>query len=189
MRLIQSLDIKVTFACLKMEHAGRHTEALQRVGIECIYAPHFKNWQSLLDQRGSEFDFVYGMRFEIMEQVIDRMRTRMPRAKILFNPADLHFLRLLREACLKKSLNDPTADELFARAERTKQRELDVMRNSDAVIVYNEIEREILQTNLPGKLVSLLPFFVPTRDAVRVGRSALESPSSEAISILRIATR
>ena len=166
MRLLQSLGIKVTFASLEMEYAGRHTEALQRVGIECVYAPHFKNWQALLEQRGTEFDFVYGMRFEIMEQVIDGMRSRMPNAKILFNPADLHFLRQLREARLKKSANDPTADELFAKAEGVKHRELSVMRSSDAVILYNEIESEVVQTNIPGKLVTVLPFFVPTRDAV-----------------------
>ena len=166
MRLLQSLGIKVTFASLEMEYAGRHTEALQRVGIECVYAPHYKNWQALLEQRGSEFDFVYGMRFEIMEQVIDGMRSRMPNAKILFNPADLHFLRQLREARLKKSANDPTADELFAKAEGVKHRELSVMRSSDAVILYNEIESEVVQTNIPGKLVTVLPFFVPTRDAV-----------------------
>ena len=166
MRLLQSLGIKVTFASLEMEYAGRHTEALQRVGIECVYAPHFKNWQALLDQRGSEFDFVYGMRFEIMEQVIDGMRSRMPNAKILFNPADLHFLRLIREARLKKSVNDPMAEELFAKADGVKERELHVMRSSDAIIVYNEIEREVVQTNLPGNLVTVLPFFVPARDTV-----------------------
>jgi GT2 family glycosyltransferase len=166
MRLLQSLGIKVTFAALEMEYAGRHTEALQRVGIECVYAPHFKTWQSLLDQRGSEFDFVYGMRFEIMEQVIQGMRVRMPQAKILFNPADVHFMRQMREARLKKAGNDPIADELFAKAEGVKQRELSVMRSSDAVIVYNDIEREVVQTNLPGTLASVLPFFVPTRDSV-----------------------
>jgi glycosyltransferase involved in cell wall biosynthesis len=166
MRLLQSLGIKVTFASLEMEYAGRHTEALQRVGIECVYAPHFKTWQALLDERGSEFDFVYGMRFEIMEQVIDGMRSRMPHAKILFNPADLHFLRLIREARLKKSANDPMADPLFAKADGVKQRELSVMQRSDAIIVYNEIEREVVQTNLPGNLVTVLPFFVPTRDTV-----------------------
>jgi glycosyltransferase involved in cell wall biosynthesis len=106
------------------------------------------------------------MRFEIMEQVIDGMRSRMPHTKILFNPADLHFLRLIREARLKKSLNDPTAEELFAKADGVKQRELSVMRRSDAIIVYNEIEREVVQTNLPGNLVTVLPFFVPTRDSV-----------------------
>ncbi len=166
MRLLQSLGIKVTFASLEMEYAGRHTEALQRVGIECVYAPHFKNWQTLLDQRGSEFDLVYGMRFEIMEQVIDGMRGRMPHAKILFNPADLHFLRQLREARIKKNAKDPAADELFAKADGVKHRELSVMRSSDAIILYNEIESEVVQTNLPGKLVTVLPFFVPTRDTV-----------------------
>jgi glycosyltransferase involved in cell wall biosynthesis len=163
MRLLQSLGIKVTFASLEMEYAGRHTEALQRVGIECAYAPYYKNWQALLDERGSEFDFVYGMRFEVMEQVIDGIRTRMPRAKILFNPADLHFLRLSREARLKKSSGDPLADQAFAKAEGVKDRELSVMRRSDAIVVYNEIECEVVQTNLPGSLVTVLPFFVPTR--------------------------
>jgi hypothetical protein len=190
MRLLQSLGIKVTFASLELEYAGRHTEALQRIGIECVYAPHFKNWRDLLDQRGSEFDLVYGMRFEIMEQVIDQMRSRMPRAKILFNPADLHFLRLLREARLKKNANDPTADELFAKADGVKQRELGVMRVSDAVILYNEIESEVVQTNLPGKLAIVLPFFVPTRDAVPnwAGRSGVvflgsyqHSPNRDAV--------
>ncbi len=161
MRILQSLGAKVTFASLQMDYAGRHTEALQRLGIECVYAPHYKTWQSFLEQRGGEFDFVYGMRFEIMEQVIEKMRERMPLAKIVFNCADLHFLRLLREARLKKSLNDPTGDEGFVKAEGVKQRELSVMRRSDAIIVYNEVERELVQAELPGKTVNVMPWIVP----------------------------
>jgi GT2 family glycosyltransferase len=166
MRLLQTLGVKVTFASLEMEYAARYTEELQRVGIECVYAPYHKNWQALLDARGPEFDFVYGMRFEIMEQAIDGMRLRMPNAKIIFNPADLHFMRLIREARLKKSLNDPSAEQLFAKAAAVKDRELSVMRRSDAIVVYNEVEREVIQTNLPGSLISVLPFFVPTREHI-----------------------
>lgn len=166
MRVLQSLGAKVTFASLDMDYAGRHTETLQRIGIECVYEPHFKNWQAFLDQRGSEFDFVYGMRFEIMEQVIEQMRERMPQAKIIFNCADLHFLRNLREARLKKSLNDPTAHEAFAKAEGVKQRELSVMRRSDAIIVYNEIEREVVQTELPGRSAEVMPWVVQARETI-----------------------
>ena len=72
------------------------------------------------------------------------------------------------------------ADHAFVKAEGVKDRELSVMRRSDAILVYNEIEREVVQTNLPGSLVTVLPFFVPTRDNVpdwteRLGVSFLGS--------------
>ena len=166
MRVLHSLGIKVTFASLQMDYAGRHTEALQRVGIECAYAPYYKEWLDFLDKRASEFDFVYGMRYNIMEQVIEQMRSQMPKAKILFNCADVHFLRKLREAQLKKNANDPKADEMFAEAEVVKQREMDVMRRSDCIIVYNDIEREVVQASLPGKSAIVMPWVVPARDQV-----------------------
>ncbi len=166
MRILQSLGAKVTFASTEMDYAGRHTELLQRLGIECVYAPYYKNWLTFLDQRGAEFDFVYGMRFEIMEQAIEKMRETMPQAKIIFNCADLHFLRSLREARLKSSLNDPTAGEAFAKADGIKDRELSVMRRSDAIIVYNEVEREVVQTELPGRSAVVMPWIVPARESI-----------------------
>ncbi len=166
MRVLQSLGAKVTFASTEMDYAGRHTELLQRLGVECVYAPYYKNWQTFLDQRGAEFDFVYGMRFEIMEQAIEKMRETMPQAKIIFNCADLHFLRSLREARLKSSLNDPTAGEAFAKADGIKDRELSVMGRSDAIIVYNEVEREVVQTELPASSAVVMPWIVPARETI-----------------------
>jgi GT2 family glycosyltransferase len=166
MRILRSLGIKVTFASLQMDYAGRHTEALQRVGIECAYAPHYKNWLEFIEKRGGEFDLIYGMRYNIIEQVIEQMRSQMPKAKILFNCADFHFIRTLREAQLKKKVGDPKADEMFAEAQLVKERELDVMRRSDCIIVYNAVEREVVEASLPGRTAIVMPWIVPVRDKI-----------------------
>src|SRR3546814_2898321 len=52
----------------------------------------------LLQSRGHEFDIVYVTRFYVAQQCIEDIRTYAPRAKIILNNADLHFLREIRAA-------------------------------------------------------------------------------------------
>src|SRR3972149_1053139 len=48
--------------------------------------------------RGAEFDLIYIPRYAVARAVIDDAREHSPRAKIVLNVADLHFLRELRAA-------------------------------------------------------------------------------------------
>ena len=139
MKLFQELGCKITFVPANLAHMGKYTTALQNQGVECIYAPFYTTIQQLLEERGREFDIVYITRYDIAESVIDMVR-KCTSAKVLFNNADLHFLRELRDELSKggKNLEGPL---------ETRDRELALMRKVDAVLSYNETEHAVIMSH------------------------------------------
>src|SRR6266404_7518864 len=101
-----------------------------------MYAPFILSIHELLETRGSEFDLVYLTRYSIAERNIDAIRRFAPQAKVVFNNADLHFLRELRSAIASKS------QQGLEGALKTRDDELGLMRKVDLVLSYNEAEHE-----------------------------------------------
>lgn len=139
-RLLQGLGCKVTFMPHNLQHMGEHVVRLQRLGVECIYAPHTTRVGQFLQQRGQEFDVVYITRYTVAEALLDDI-ARHTRARVIFNNADLHFLREMRGTLLRQG-TDLTA------VRRTRERELGVMARVDAVLSYNEIEHHVIASHL-----------------------------------------
>jgi glycosyltransferase involved in cell wall biosynthesis len=121
----------------------RYASALEAIGVECLSQPSFASLESAILCVGSEIELVFLHRVEVAKATIDFVRSSAPRAKIIFNTIDLHFLRQKREA------------DLFGgrwrqdKAEKTKQDELEVIRKADATIVLNESERQLLSELVP----------------------------------------
>ena len=139
MTLMQELGCKITFIPNNMAHMGVYTEALQKNGIECIYAPFFSNIGEFLQQHGQEFDLVYIIRYDVAEDIVQYVR-QYSSAKIVLNNCDLHFLRELRAALAAK-------DKCVVNAVQTRDRELTVMRSVDAVLSYNEVEHSVIASH------------------------------------------
>ncbi len=146
MKLVQSLGYKVTFLPQNLAHLGQYTHDLEREGIETITAPFCLSIDDFLETRGAEFDAVYITRYYVGRAVIDKIRQAAPRAKILFNTADLHFLRTLRTALVQR---DP---EQVAQARAIRSEELDVISRTDVVLSYNEVENAIIQSHTDGSV-------------------------------------
>jgi len=140
MRLLLDLGCKVTFLPRNLVWAGRHVDALQRLGIECVYAPWYRSVESFLERRGREFDAVYITRYAVAESVLECVR-RTGSAKVLLNSADLHFLREMRGA-LARGEHDLRGPR------RTRERELAVMSGVDAVLSYSDVERAVIASHL-----------------------------------------
>lgn len=139
MKLMMELGCKITFLPHNFAHLGKYTEELQRLGVECIYAPFYTSTGVFLERRGSEFDAVYITRYGVAERVIPEIR-KHTNAKIIFNNADLHFLREMRAAIA-------AGDEDLSGPLQTRDREVAVMQNVDAVLSYNETEHEIIASH------------------------------------------
>ncbi len=139
MRLLQAHGFKLTFIPENLAHFGHYTTQLQKMGVECLHAPFFTSINEVLQQRGHEFDLVFITRYDVAERHIDSIRQHT-RAKILFNNADLHFLRELRMALDngEKDLSGPLA---------TRDRELALMRKVDAILSYNETEHAVIASH------------------------------------------
>lgn len=135
-KLLQKLGMKVTFVPENMAHMGRLSRELQRMGVEVLYAPFYTSVFDVIEKRIQEFDAVYITRYSVAEKYLDSIRART-QAKIVFNNADLHFLRELRAA-------GTTGEYSTEQALETRAKELAVLNNVDAVLSYNETEHAVI---------------------------------------------
>lgn len=141
-RLLQSLGGKVTFLPRNLAWMDRHTQALQRIGVECLYAPYVTNFVGYIRSHAAEYDLVYVTRYYVAEQVIPLVRAGHAKTKVIVNLADLHFLRELREAAAG------TPGYTLQKAEATREAELNVIRASDLTMSYSDVELAVLESHV-----------------------------------------
>ncbi|WP_371223620.1 glycosyltransferase [Roseovarius sp. 2305UL8-3] len=142
--LVQSLGYKVTFMPTNMAHMGKYTEDLQKLGVEVVYAPFYLSPQEYLMRHAADFDAFYITRFYVARDVLPQIRVLAPQAKVLFNNADLHFLREIRAA---------RAEQDSARLEdarQTRKDEIDIIKQVDVVLSYNEMEHAVIEADTEG---------------------------------------
>ena len=143
MKLMLALGCKVTFLPHNLLHLGVHVDWLQHLGVECVHAPFHRSIAKFFERRGDEFDVVYITRYVVAEKIIPLVKANS-QAKIIFNNADLHFLREMRTA-IAAGTKDLSAVYV------TRERELAVMNSADVVLSYSDIELEIISTHLLAK--------------------------------------
>lgn len=137
-KLLQALGFKVTFASENLLHVGDYTKALQRLGVECLYAPYYRSFSEIFEQRGAEFSVIYITRYYVARKAIELARMFAPTAKVIMNNADLHFLRQLRAA-----VTSGDNDQLKI-AKATREEELSVMAQVDLVLSYSDVEQAVI---------------------------------------------
>ncbi|GGP85079.1 hypothetical protein GCM10009410_17800 [Shewanella ulleungensis] len=141
-KLIQSLGFKVTFVPENMAHFGKYTIELQRMGVEVLYSPFYTSVHDVLGKRLAEMDAVYITRYAVAEKYIDYIQQHS-QAKILFNNADLHFLRELR-ASLRGEVNQKGLEKAL----ETRTQELAVCQKADAILCYNATEHAVITSHI-----------------------------------------
>lgn len=146
MELVQSLGYKVTFLPTNLLYFGSYSDELMRNGVEVISSPFFPSLASFLAERAKEFDAVYVTRYAVAIEVVPFIREYAPKAKILLNNADLHFLRELRSAVVNRD------EQKMAAMRQTREQELDVMRRVDVVLSYNEVEHAVITSHTEGQV-------------------------------------
>jgi glycosyltransferase involved in cell wall biosynthesis len=174
MLLLREMGFQVTFIPEdNFLYMPEYTTALQRVGIEVLYAPYVTNVEQHLKACGDRYDLALLFRPGVVERHVKAIRKLCPKAKVLFHTVDLHYLRMSREAELQSDqAKQKAADEM-------KQRELAVIRASDASIVHSTAEFELLRPELPDVKLHVFPLimdilgtskvFIERRDVVFVG--------------------
>jgi len=152
-RLYQQLGYKVTFIPQdNFLYQSREVRNLQRIGVECLYAPYYIKVADFLVEQGALFDICQVFRVGVAEKIIDDVREYAPQMKVAFHTSDLHFLRLEREAALS---NDPKAK---TRAEETRQRELGLIARVDCTVTHSPVEAEIITEALEDAPVVVFPY-------------------------------
>ena len=138
-KVLLALGFKVSFIPGNLAHLGHYTKELQRLGVECLHYPFINSIYTLLEKRGHEFDLVYITRYTVAQNYLQAVREHTS-AKVLFNNADLHFLREMRSA-LKQE--EPNIEAVL----QTRESELGVIKAVDAVFCYNKIEHAIIMSH------------------------------------------
>jgi glycosyltransferase involved in cell wall biosynthesis len=156
--LLRQMDFQVTFIPEdNFLYMPDYTTALQRSGIEVLYAPYVTSVEQHLKECGQRYDLAFLFRPGVVERHLKSIRKLCPKAKVLYETADLHFLRMTREALLHGDLaKQKTADEM-------KQRELAALSDCDASIIRSAAELELLKPLLPDAKLHLFPLIMDTK--------------------------
>jgi len=154
MKIFKTLGYQVSFVPENMAHFESYTQDLQRMGVECVYAPKYTSPMDYLKAKGSYFQTIILSRYYVAEPLMPLIRSYCPKAKIWFDTVDLHYLRETRMAELDDTNNANT--KAIKAANHTKLKELSVAENCDLTVVVSPYEKTVLATEKPTLDVAVL---------------------------------
>ncbi len=148
--LLDELGYLVSFLPQNLQPLGAYGEALERAGIELLAAPALGDPEAWLADNGPALDLVIVSRHYVLSPLMDMLRRLAPRALLVFDTVDLHFLREEREAVL--AANAAAA----AAAAQTRADELALIARSDVTLVVSPVEQTLLGQLMPAADVRVL---------------------------------
>ncbi len=149
-KILKELNYHVVFMPENLSHDKSYTYNLEQLGVECIYNPFIKNPVEYLKLNGQYLDVVLLSRYYVAEPVMPFIREYCPKAQIIFDTVDLHYVRERRMA-------EIAGDSKLAKmAEVTRQKELAVAKACDVTLVVSPYEVEVLAEELPDTQVNVL---------------------------------
>jgi GT2 family glycosyltransferase len=154
-KILMELGYHVTFYPEKLTHGGDYTAKLQKMGVECLYAPYYNRLGKYAERMGDVFDIVLAQRHSAFQSAYDDLKKWLPSAKIIFNPVDLHFLRERREAQARGD------DALMARSNDTLRQEIAMIEKADIVIARSDVERAMIGKEAPSAVIATIPWVYP----------------------------
>ncbi|MDI4639962.1 glycosyltransferase family 4 protein [Rhodoblastus acidophilus] len=156
MQSLQRLGFDVSFAPADMRgDAG----ALEALGVTCHLKPWVNSVEEALERQRGAYRLVYLHRFSNASCYLALVRKFQPRARVIYSLADLHGLRLAREAAAEQR------DDLARHSEWLQQQELWFAAQADAILTHSPVEREILQRRLPPRKIFVAPWHVAPNPA------------------------
>ncbi len=158
MKALQALGYKVTFLPAdNMAPIPPYTGNLQKLGIECLHYPFFWSVEEVFRKARVAPNLVYLHRFSNASKYATMARRYFPKCRIVYNVADLHFLRMEREAELDPTITSPE------QASQQRLVEMQAMQGVDNVIVHSPTEAALLHAADPRIAVSVVPWTVQPR--------------------------
>jgi GT2 family glycosyltransferase/glycosyltransferase involved in cell wall biosynthesis len=143
-----ALGHAVTFLPVNGWRREPYTQRLERKGIEVLGDPA-SAWP-LIQEMAAGISHVWISRPFVAEQMLPRVRQVLPRATVIYDTVDVHFLRLKREAEL-------TGDQSTAHeAERIERQEIDLIQRADVAVVVSPYELQLVEPRT-STAVALVP--------------------------------
>jgi O-antigen biosynthesis protein len=151
--LMAELGCKVTFLADNREYREPYVSQIQALGVEVLFHPFLLPVPEYLENEAAKFDVVMLSRATVACKYVDLVKRYAPRAKLIFDTVDLHFVREERQASLAVNGDGPL---LRASAERTRKQELHAMSLADITLVVSPTESKLLATLVPGVKVKIV---------------------------------
>ena len=156
MRRIRQAGHHVALVPDKMLVLTPYLQDLQSQGIEVALPPHYHSVLEYLEQHGRDFDLAIISRADVADRHMATVKRLAPRAKIVFDTVDLHFLREERQAAFRQ---DPATRAAVA---LRKEQELRLARSADLTLVVSPTEKAVLEQESGGQVdVRILPTIYP----------------------------
>jgi O-antigen biosynthesis protein len=158
MRTLMDLGYKVTFLPAdNMARIDPYTMGLQKIGIECLHHPWYWSVEEVFRKAVHKPDLVYLHRYTNASKYATMVRRYFPDCRIVYNVADLHFLRMERQAEVE------TGTITAAQVLQQRRAELSAMMNVDCVIVHSAVEARMLHEADASLAVEVVPWTVRPR--------------------------
>jgi glycosyltransferase involved in cell wall biosynthesis len=165
LRLVETLlelGCRVTFAPDDGAPHQPYTDQLQALGVDVIYGSTWIGQEIAV--LGNDIQLAIVSRPYVAAQYTHLLREHAPNATIAYDTVDLHYVREQRRA----DLGEPHAAR---KASTIRELELGMVRGSDVTIVVSDEERGLLETEVPGAKVVVIPVVNDVATDVRPPRS------------------
>lgn len=157
-RSLQRLGFEVTFvAAHDFRSPYRTSGVLTGLDVEMCLPPYYASVEEVLRRQEFQFDLIYLHRVTNAAKYSALAREYHPRARIIFSVADLHHLRIARQAQAEQR------HELTPLARRLLLAEMNATATSDAVITHSMYEADLLRKAVPHAKVVIVPWMVTVR--------------------------
>jgi len=150
LRLLLDGGHRVAFISDDGSHTDARADALREMGVHVPLASGSLGLAEWVRRHGSTLQAAILCRHYIAGHWIDLVRAAAPRARIVFDTVDLHFLREQREARVRGSR------PLLRLANGTQRRELALIAKADITWVVSHVEQSLLRELVPHADVKVL---------------------------------
>lgn len=154
MQSLQRLGFQVTIAAADMS-VSQHPDTFSALGIGVAGSPWFASVEEVLRRQAGEWDLIYLHRVDTASRYVPLAKHYAPRARLIFSVADLHSLRLFRQAGVEDR------PELVPHANYIRNQELAAAASCHAVVSHSTAEIALLQQWLPQVNGYVVPWVFP----------------------------
>ena len=149
--ILQSLGFEILFFPTNKSYMPVYYEELLCKGVTVLTFPRTISLAYWLKENGSTIDYVWASRGPELNAYYEVIRRCAKKAKIIFYTVDIHYIRMAREARLKKS------KQLLNESRQLKKMEVSLAMLSEATIVLSDYEHQVLQRNGVSSPIIVLP--------------------------------
>ncbi|GAL96272.1 glycosyltransferase [Acetobacter tropicalis NRIC 0312] len=154
---LQTLGYDVSFVAAD-EMGSASAQVMDDIDVCAL--PFYNSVEDLLRRQAQSFDLVYLHRQDIATRYLPLVRQYQSKARVIYAVADLHHMRIARQAAVEER------PELMAKARQVRDAEYAAARQADVVLTHSTVEAAILRRDVPGVEVHVVPWAVVVRKQV-----------------------